>query len=150
MAYPYYQPYNNYLAYQQTVNAFQNGNSSQSQLQTQMVVRVPSFEAVKTFYAEPGKTVTFFDDNAPYCYVKSGGASPVDPPKIRVFELIERTGTETSKNGDLSEGIQGNIDISLYAKTAEIKPYFEQIEHITKEVEKLRGDVDAMKGDNHE
>lgn len=138
MAYPYYQPYNNYLAYQQPVNAFQNGNSSQSQLQTQMVVRVPSFEAVKTFYAEPGKTVTFFNDNAPYCYVKSGGASPVDPPKIRIFELVERTGAETLKNGDLSDAKQENIDISLYAKKSEIEPFLCEIERISKEVEKLK------------
>lgn len=149
MVYPYYPTFNNYSAYQQPYQPQpQTGNSPQAK--TQIVVRVPNYDAVKNFYVEPGNPVTFFDDNAPFCYVKSGGASPVDPPKIRVFELVERTGTETSKNSDLSEGIQGNIDISLYAKTAEIKPYFEQIEHITKEVEKLRGDVDAMKGDNHE
>lgn len=140
MAYPYYQPYNNYLTYQQPVNAFQNGNSSQSQLQTQMVVRVPNYDAVKNCYVEPGKPVTFFDDNAPYCYVKSGGTSPVDPPKIRVFELVERTGTETSKNGNLNDAKQEGIDISLYAKKSEIEPFLCEIKRISEELEKLKGE----------
>lgn len=149
MAYPYYPAFNNYTAYQPPVNNFQNGNASPmpQQLQTQMIVRVPNFEAVKTFYVEAGKPVTFFDDNAPYCYVKSGGTSPVDPPKIRIFELIERSETDTpqnAKNGDFSNVLQKDIDLSLYAKTAEIEPFIHEIEHISEEVKKLRFDIDAV------
>ena len=144
MAYPYYPAYNNYTAYQPSVNTFQNGNT---QLQTQMIVRVPNYDAVKTFYVEPGKPVTFFDDNAPFCYVKSGGTSPVDPPKIRIFELIERSETDTqnsNKNSDFSNVMQKDIDMSLYAKTAEIEPYIQQIERLTEEVQKMRFDIDAV------
>lgn len=149
MAYPYYPAFNNYTAYQPPVNNFQSGNSSPmpQQLQTQMIVRVPNFEAVKTFYVEPGKPITFFDDNAPFCYVKSGGTSPVDPPKIRIFELIERSENDASnanKNSDFSNVPEKGIDMSLYAKTAEIEPYIQQIEHLTEEVQKIRFDIDAV------
>lgn len=145
-------PYLNIPQYQQPImpqsNVYQPGNNAaQASLQTQIVVRVPSFDAVKSFYVEPGKPVTFFDDNAPYCYVKSGGTSPVDPPKIRIFELIERSETDApqnAKNGDFSNVLQKDIDLSLYAKTAEIEPFIHEIEHISEEVKKLRFDIDAV------
>ena len=150
MPYPYYPAFNNYTAYQPPVNNFQSGNSSPmaQQLQTQVVVRVPSYDTVRSFSVEFGKPpVTFFDDNAPYCYVKTAGTSPVDPPKTRIFELIERTEeyiTQSAKNNDFSNVSEKGIDISECVQKSEFDDFRREFSEIVKSVDKLRFDVDAL------
>ena len=150
MAYSYTNPYQqmNFSAYPQYQPPVQPQNVTSAPLQTQMVVRVPSFETVKSFSVEFGKPpVTFFDDNAPYCYVKTAGTSPVDPPKTRIFELIERTEeyiTQSAKNSDFPNVSEKTIDNTAYVKTAEFDAFRQEFEEIIKSVDKLRFDVDAM------
>ena len=151
MAYSYTNPYqqmnfNTYPQYQ-PVQQPNVQNVAPTPLQTQVVVRVPSYEAVKTFYVEAGKPVTFFDDNSPFCYVKTAGTSPVDPPKIRIFELIERSETDTqnsAKNSDFSNVSEKSIDIAECVQKREFDELRQEFEQIIKSVDKLRFDVDAM------
>lgn len=143
--------YNNYTAYNpyqpQMMNPFQNGNSSPMQPQTQVVIRVPSYDVVKTYPVEAGKPLTFFDDNTPFCYVKTGSASPAETPKIRIFELVERTEeelTQIAKNGDFSNVSEKSIDTSDFVKKLEFDEFRQSFEAIIKSVDKLRFDVDAL------
>ena len=144
--------YNNYTAYNpyqaQMMNPFPNGNSSPIQPQTQVVIRVPSYDVVKTYPVDAGKPLTFFDDNIPFVYAKTSGASPVDPPKTRIFELVERTEEYLSqygaKNGDFSNVSEKNIDTSDFVKKPEFDEFRRSFEAIIQSVDKLRLDVDAL------
>lgn len=117
------------------------------QLQTQTVIRVPSYDAVKAFSLDSGKPETFLDENSPFCYVKTPGTSPVDPPRIRIFEMIERDEAYLSKgakNSDISEEHQRSIDLSGYATVDDIRKIRAVISDIQADVDKLHFDIDAV------
>lgn len=117
------------------------------QLQTQVVIRVPSYDAVKTVSLDDGKPLTFMDENSPFCYVKTPGTSPVDPPKVRIFEMIERDEAyllKGAKNSDISNELQSSIDLSGYATIDDIRKIRAVIDDIQADVDKLHFDIDAV------
>lgn len=146
MAYPYYNGFTGY-GYQPQVPQAPQVGAFQQPPQTQTVYLVPSYDTVKSFFVEPGKPATFFDSGKPYCYVKSPGASPVDPPKTRIFELVERSEeyiTQGTQSGDLSAPAQSNIDLSSYAKNDDIAALRSECAALKQAIERLRFDVDAL------
>lgn len=152
MAYPYYNGFTGYGYQPQIPQVPQvpqvpQGAFQQTAPQTQTVYLVPSYDTVKNFYVEPGKPETFFDSGKPYCYVKSPGASPVDPPKTRIFELVERSEeylTRGAQSGDISASKQSNIDLSKYATSDDIEALRGECEALKQAIERLRFDVDAL------
>lgn len=148
--YPNFNNYNNFNPYQQQMPQIPQAGTYQSMaqpLQTQTVIRVPSYESVKGFYVEAGKPVTFFDDNIPFCYVKTAGASPVDPPKTRIFELVERTEEDLmrgAKNDLTAAPVENSIDLSPYAKTTDLDAVSAKIDGILRDMDKMRLDIDAV------
>ena len=73
MAYPYY-GFNPYM--------------QQYQPQTSMI-RVQNEAQAREWNVAPGNSVTFVDDNAPYCYTKAMGLSQFDAPVFKRFRLVE-------------------------------------------------------------
>lgn len=161
MPYPYFNSYQQmtFPQYQQMpqMNGYQNGNGSQiPQMQQQMqqpapiqtgFVRVQSEDEAKRYTVLPGVSVTFIDDNAPYCYVKSVPLSQLEPPTFKRYRLVEEeeaTPSQSAKNGDTSNVSENNIDLSIYAKNADIDVIRGQINDITALVEKMRFDIDAV------
>ena len=78
---------------------YQNNNPYQQQLIQQMqaqqsnnnFVHVPSEDVARAYSVAPGGSVTFINDNAPYCYTKTVGFSQFDTPVFRKFRLVEET-----------------------------------------------------------
>ena len=106
----YNNPYNSY-PYQQQFYPQQAGQmptqqpqpqQQQAQGQAQMpnvqqtinsgFVRVQSEEEARRYPVAPGGSVTFIDENAPYCYTKSVDFSQLDRPTFKKFRLVEETG----------------------------------------------------------
>ena len=52
-------------------------------------IRVQSETQAREWNVAPGNSVTFVDDNAPYCYTKSMGMSQFDAPVFKRFRLVE-------------------------------------------------------------
>ena len=74
MPYPYmYNPYQQ-MQYMQPQTSF---------------IRVQSEAQAREWNVAPGNSVTFVDDNAPYCYTKSMGMSQFDAPVFKRFRLVE-------------------------------------------------------------
>lgn len=145
MAYPFNYPYAGYPAtYQPPVQPQQIQNTPQ-QLQQQIVFCVPSLDVAKSAFVEAGKSVTFLDNNAPYCYVKTAGASPIDPANMRYFELVERSEDYVLSRGAKSENkSEESVDLSEYVKIKDFNAFREQFETIVQSVDKIRFDVDAL------
>ena len=135
---------------QQQIPGYQQPQAQQmpqQPLQTQVVIRVPSYNVVKTVSLDDGKPLTFMDENSPFCYVKTPGTSPVDPPKVRIFEMIERDEAyllKGAKNSDISEEQQRGIDLSGYATIDDIRKIRAVIDDIQADVDKLHFDIDAV------
>lgn len=160
MAYPYFNSYQqmNFPQYQQMpqMNGYQNGSGSQMPQMQQIqqpapvqtgFVRVQSEDEAKRYTVLPGVSVTFIDDNAPYCYVKSVPLSQLEPPTFKRYRLVEEEEAappQSAKNGDMSNVSNSGIDLSIYAKNADIDVIRGQIDDITALIEKMRFDIDAL------
>lgn len=80
MAYPnYYYPVN----YQQFQPQMPQTN------QSAQFVRVRSEHEARMWPVAPGNSVTFIDENAPYCYTKTVDMSQLDRPRFERYRLVK-------------------------------------------------------------
>ena len=161
MAYnSFYQPYQQIAYNQQYQNyvppmnqqAFQQvQNTQQPTIQNGGFVSVPSETVARNYPVAPGNSVTFIDENAPYCYTKTMGFSQLDRPRFEKFRLVkeEETAQPTQTGADapkadyaLKSELQAVKD-EFSAEILNLKSIFEKIpqknenktENIKKEVE---------------
>lgn len=82
MAYSYYPYQPNYFAapYQQQ----QPQQTNQSGF-----VRVQNENEARMYPVAPGNSITFIDENGPYCYVKTMDISQLDRPKFEKYRLVK-------------------------------------------------------------
>ena len=52
-------------------------------------VRVQSEQEARSYPVAPGNSVTFIDENAPYCYTKAVDASALDRPRFERYRLVK-------------------------------------------------------------
>lgn len=52
-------------------------------------VRVQSEQDARSYPVQPGNSVTFIDENSPYCYVKAVDASALDRPRFERYRLVK-------------------------------------------------------------
>ena len=119
MSFGYYPTYQNNTPYQQQLIQMQ-----QQQQQNNSFIHVPSEEVARSYSVTPGGSVTFINDNAPYCYTKTAGFSQFDAPIFRKFRLVEET-DET-----------GQKPVQEISQTS--------IEALSTEVQNLRSRLDAL------
>lgn len=100
MNFGFYSPYNN-NPYQQLLQ-MQN-----QQQQNNNFIHVPSEEVARAYTVAPGNSVTFINDNAPYCYTKTAGVNQFDTPIFRKFRLVEETANveqrQTTQNNQMNQ-----------------------------------------------
>lgn len=102
--------------------------------QSQQVVQngfvlVPSEQEARAYPVAPGNSITFKDENSPYCYVKTMGFSQFDQPVFEKYRLVKEDSAVSEKNSPISSEEE------------------EPIKYATKEeFDKLRADFAALKG----
>lgn len=67
----------------------QQPQQQQAPVQQSGFVRVQSENDARMYPVAPGNSVTFIDDNAPYCYVKTMDFSQLDRPKFEKYRLVK-------------------------------------------------------------
>ena len=113
MPYPYmYNPYQQ-MQYMQPQASF---------------IRVQNETQAREWNVAPGNSVTFVDDNAPYCYTKSMGMSQFDAPVFKRFRLVEEQSTQVTPQA--ASEPQG-VNIPEYITKAE----FEALETLVSEIQ---------------
>lgn len=100
-------------------------------------MRVQSEEQARQYPVAVGNSMTFIDENRPYCYTKSMGFSQLDPPIFEKYRLVKEDSTQTSIQESGSNA--NSVDLTQYALKSEI-------EECKKMYEELRTRVDEMKG----
>lgn len=97
MPYPYTSFYNPYQ-YSQPMQNYNQPMQQQQPVQTQQqqptiqqggFVRVQNEQEARQYPLAPGYSMTFIDDSASYCYVKTMGFSQFDKPKFEKFRLVK-------------------------------------------------------------
>lgn len=149
--YPYYQPVMNQPQNVQPMSQTQQVQQAQPPIQQNGFVRVQSENDARMYPVAPGNSVTFIDDNAPYCYVKTMDMSQLDRPKFEKYRLVKEDDAPvsrqnapetvfTSDKGDSTYALKSDID----AIWSEIEVLKEKAEHktIKPKVKKQEGDDD--------
>lgn len=86
----------------------------------------------------PGTSATFIDENSPYCYTKTLGASQLDRPTFKKFKLVEETDTPQDAPQGSQTALQNHgIDLSAYALKADLNV-------LNGALEALQGKVDSL------
>ena len=97
----YYNPNPNINQNQQMPNNI--NQQQQNPQQNTGFVRVQSEEEARRYPVAPGGSVTFIDENAPYCYTKSVDFSQLDRPIFKRFRLVEETAESKNKETDTTK-----------------------------------------------
>ena len=171
MPYPYFNSYQqmNYPQFQQSMpqmpmNSFQNANnppvpniqqvSPQQAMPMQVqggFVRVQSEDEARRYSVAPGNSITFIDENAPYCYTKSVDFSQLDRPIFKKFRLVEENEasvpSQNAKNSDLNAMTIPDMDLSSYAKNSDLDVLRAKINGIMDELDDMNTAVEKMKID---
>lgn len=87
--------YNPYLAYQpappqQVMQPMMQQQVPQTAPPSQGgFIRVQSENEARMYPVAPGNSVTFLDENAPYCYTKTVDFSQLDRPKFEKYRMVK-------------------------------------------------------------
>lgn len=127
---PYYQqvmqqPYQQMQPMQYQQMQQQNVQQQQMITKNNEFVRVRSKEEAKNYPVAPGNSVTFINESAPYCYVKTMGASQLDRPIFEVYRLV--------KEDDDGKSIEENEKQSQNT-----------LDELRNDIMKLQKDVDSL------
>ena len=119
---PYYQQMQNQTMMQQNQQmqqAQQKGQQMQQPaIQQSGFVLVPSEQEARNYPVAPGNSVTFKDENAPYCYVKTMGFNQLDRPTFERYRLVKEDSHVTPQNALTSaNGAEGSKDTANALKS---------------------------------
>lgn len=159
MAYPYYQQMNyqpNYYNqpnpyYQQMQNQAmmqQNQQMQQAQqnqpvqqmqqptIQQSGFVPVRSEQEARSYPVAPGNSVTFKDENAPYCYVKTMGFNQLDQPTFERYRLVkEDVPAEAAEYATTAQTQQKKVAVD-YALKADLEAVWAEIDALKEKINK--------------
>ena len=123
----YYQPYQ----VQQQAPVQQVAQSQQTQVRQGGFVPVQSENDAKMYPVAPGNSVTFIDENSPYCYVKTMGFSQLDRPKFEKYRLVKEEEPQEEQTPQVGSGISYATKDDVDAVWTEIKTIKEKMDSFT-------------------
>lgn len=130
---PYYQQMQNQMMQQnqQMQQAQQNQPVQQMQqpaIQQSGFVLVPSEQEARNYPVAPGNSVTFKDENAPYCYVKTMGFNQLDRPTFERYRLVKEDGPVTPQNTPTSADSAGGSKDTAYALKSDLTAIWSELD----------------------
>lgn len=123
---PYYQ--NQLLQYPQQLqnpNIMQNMNNQQGNF-----ISVHNEQEARNYPVALNTSVTFIDESAPFCYVKTMGANQFDRPRFDRYRLV--------KEDDETTAQMATENKNRYAKEEEITALWEEIDNLKNIINVLR------------
>lgn len=145
---PYYQQMQNPAMMQQN-QQMQNAQQQSQQMQQPTIqqsgfVLVPSEQEARNYPVAPGNSVTFKDENAPYCYVKTMGFNQLDRPTFERYRLVKEDSPVTAQNAPTSADSAGESKDTTYALKSDLGAIWSEIDAI-KEKLKAQGEKKPAK-----
>jgi hypothetical protein len=141
MAFPYYPYQPNYFGnpYQpvQPVPQMQQPQPTQTPQMQQNPVRQSGFVRVRSeeeafgYPVAPGNSVTFINESAPYCYVKTMGFSQLDRPTFERYRLVKEEPSQNAQNAEKTPDKENTRPEDEYAQKSDVA--------------KLQRDVEALR-----
>ena len=99
-------------------------------------IRVQSEAQAREWNVAPGNSLTFVDDNAPYCYTKSMGMSQFDAPVFKRFRLVEEPPQSVQVTPQAASETN-EVNVPQYITKAEFEALETLVNDIDKKVKEL-------------
>ena len=133
--------YGNYFPVSYQPNYFGNQNpyayqQVQPQQQAQPVQRiqqsgfvlVQSEQEARSYPVAPGNSITFKDETAPFCYVKTMGFNQLDRPIFEKYRLVKEEEAQTASESPQTKDNEAHGKESTYASKNDLDAIWGEIE----------------------
>lgn len=126
-------------------NQPQQNQSFQQQIQNGGFVSVRNEEEARNYPVAPGTSVTFKDENAPYCYTKTKGFSQLEEPFFEKYKLVkEDTAIEATRSPAETQAVQ----FDNYVLKDDFQRLMDTVDAISDEIELLQKKFGRKKEDS--
>lgn len=140
---PYFMNPNAYQQMQQmAMQQYQNMQMPQQVTQSNVIIHVPSEKVAREWDVAPNCSVMFINDNEPYFYTKTAGASILEASVFKKFKITEEPDALINNNDNNIENnnnVNNQIDLSAYITKAEFELYKNIINDMQKIVKEFNG-----------
>ena len=102
-----------------------------------MFINVSSEEVARRWEVAPNNTVYFVNVNEGYIYIKSAGATILEPGKFTKFRLIEEN--ENVQTPQVQEQEKPQVNMDEYLKKSDFEPYKNIITEMQDVAKELKG-----------
>ena len=109
-------------------------------------VRVRDENEARMYPVAPGQSVTFVNENAPYCYCKTVNMGQLDRPIFEKYRLVREDDAAQPVEPASKPDDTPSVDMSKYALIADLDAYRAEIEAIKADIETFRGDLYGIAG----
>lgn len=133
---PYYQQMQSNGMMQQNQQIQQQQAQSQT-IQQSGFVPVRSEQEARSYPVAPGNSVTFKDENAPYCYVKTMGFNQLDQPTFERYRLVKEDIPVAAANAPTSESGNDKGKVTDYALKSDIEAIRGELDDINAKLKSL-------------
>lgn len=100
----------------------------QPTIQQSGFVPVRSEQEARSYPVAPGNSITFKDENAPYCYVKTMGFNQLDQPTFERYRLVKEDTPTMAQNGPvIAESEQARKD-TQYALKSDLDAIWDELD----------------------
>lgn len=117
----------------------QTQQMQQPTIQQSGFVPVRSEQEARSYPVAPGNSVTFKDENAPYCYVKTMGFNQLDQPTFERYRLVKEESPVTAQNAPTSADSADGSKDTAYALKSDLGAIWSEIDAIK---EKLKAQTE--------
>jgi len=132
---PYYQQ----MAQQQAMMQQQQAQAQQGQTQHPPIqqsgfVLVQSEQEARAYPVAPGNSITFKDETAPFCYVKTMGFNQLDRPTFERYRLVKEETPSQAPQEAVKEDKAEAIKEPAYALKTDLVALWDAVDEIKEEM----------------
>ena len=152
MNFPYYQPPMMQQQMPQPMPQMQQPVQQTQQTQTQYppvqsgFVRVRNENEARMFPVAPGNSITFIDENTPYCYTKTVNMGQLDRPIFEKYRLVKEDDAPAPTEAPQKPAEMKMPDLSQYAMKADVDAFRADLDAFRADIEAFRGDLYGLAG----
>ena len=117
------------------------------------IIPVQNEQQARNWYVGAGQSVTFIDENAPYCYTKTMGFSQLDRPQFTRYRLVreddapQQPAQAAQPVQDTSHNQRQSSNTPEYALKAEVTALASALDSMKSNVIALRDKIDKIDAD---
>lgn len=147
MNYPYYQqPIMQQPVMPQQMQQQIQPQGQQYQTVQSGFVRVRNENEARMYPVSPGHSVTFIDENGPFCYAKTVNIGQLDRPIFEKYRLVKEDDAPASPEAQQAPLGAAQNDLDKYALKDDVAAFRADLDAMKADIEAFRGDLYGLAG----